>query len=176
MVPRLGLHHIQVGRRHEVEALLQDIERIADGGATLRLVVGDFGSGKTFWFVAGIGAGCGGLRVEKHEFHQVQTVAATELLIARWYEPPDVGRLHFSTLIQQVLSLIAQHGGVKAPEAWSALGRHGPRDVAVASLTRAPGHRDLGRGGRDDGIPRREVSGARPRDRRAPPRRRGRRR
>lgn len=49
VVPRLGLHHIQVGRRHEVEALLKDIERIADGGAALRLVVGEFGSGKTFF-------------------------------------------------------------------------------------------------------------------------------
>jgi hypothetical protein len=49
LVPRLGLHLIQVGRKDEVAALLQDIERIAEGGAAFRIVVGRFGSGKSFF-------------------------------------------------------------------------------------------------------------------------------
>ncbi|MGF1614869.1 MAG: DEAD/DEAH box helicase [Gammaproteobacteria bacterium] len=56
----------------------------------------------------------------------VQAVAVVELLIQRWYEPADLGRLHCSTLIQQLLSLIAQHGGMQAREAWRALCEHGP--------------------------------------------------
>lgn len=49
VVPRLGLHHIQVGRAQEVQALLRDIERIADGGSTIRFIIGEYGSGKTFF-------------------------------------------------------------------------------------------------------------------------------
>lgn len=49
VVPRIGQQHIQVGRVNEVRALVTDIERIADGGAGTRFVIGDFGSGKTFF-------------------------------------------------------------------------------------------------------------------------------
>jgi hypothetical protein len=49
LVPRLGLHLIQVGRKQEVEAMLADLERIEQGGATFRIVVGRFGSGKSFF-------------------------------------------------------------------------------------------------------------------------------
>lgn len=49
VVPRRGLQHIQVGRAREVEALIRDVERVADGGAAIRFVIGDFGAGKTFF-------------------------------------------------------------------------------------------------------------------------------
>jgi len=49
VTPRTGLQHIQVGRVREVEALLKDIERISDGGSSFRLIIGEFGSGKTFF-------------------------------------------------------------------------------------------------------------------------------
>lgn len=49
VVPRTALHLIQVGRAKEVEALLRDIERIADGGSGVRFVIGEYGSGKTFF-------------------------------------------------------------------------------------------------------------------------------
>jgi hypothetical protein len=48
-VPRAGQQHVQVGRADEVKALLKDIERIADGGSGVRFVIGDYGSGKTFF-------------------------------------------------------------------------------------------------------------------------------
>lgn len=50
VTPRLGARHIQVGRDAEITALGQDIDRIAAGGATFRLVIGEYGSGKTFLF------------------------------------------------------------------------------------------------------------------------------
>lgn len=49
VVPRTGQHLVQVGRVREIEALLKDIERVADGGSTFRLVTGEYGSGKTFF-------------------------------------------------------------------------------------------------------------------------------
>lgn len=49
VVPRAGLRHVQVGRAAEVGALVRDIDRIADGGSAFRVVVGEYGAGKTFF-------------------------------------------------------------------------------------------------------------------------------
>ncbi|MYM92346.1 ATP-binding protein [Duganella vulcania] len=49
VVPKLGQQHIQVGRSQELAAQIRDIERIADGGSSFRLIVGDYGSGKSFF-------------------------------------------------------------------------------------------------------------------------------
>ncbi len=49
VVPRIGLHHIQVGRLHEIQAVINDFEKIKNSGSTIRFIVGDFGSGKTFF-------------------------------------------------------------------------------------------------------------------------------
>ena len=49
VVPKLGLRHIQVGRVREIEELVRDMDRIADGGSSIRFVIGEYGSGKTFF-------------------------------------------------------------------------------------------------------------------------------
>lgn len=49
VVPRKGLHHIQVGRSNEVSALLKDISRVTDEGSFIRFIIGEYGSGKTFF-------------------------------------------------------------------------------------------------------------------------------
>ena len=49
VVPRIGLQHIQVGRKDEVAAILSDLDRIAQDGATVRFVIGRYGSGKSFF-------------------------------------------------------------------------------------------------------------------------------
>ncbi|MCR4795382.1 MAG: ATP-binding protein [Ruminococcus sp.] len=48
VVPRTGLPYITVGREKEIEALLHDVDIIADGGAAFRFIVGKYGSGKSF--------------------------------------------------------------------------------------------------------------------------------
>ena len=48
VVPRIGLPYITVGRKSEIEALLRDVEIIAEGGASFRFIVGRYGSGKSF--------------------------------------------------------------------------------------------------------------------------------
>ena len=48
VVPRVGLPYITVGRKDEIDALLRDVELVADGGASFRFIVGRYGSGKSF--------------------------------------------------------------------------------------------------------------------------------
>ncbi|HET8796336.1 MAG TPA: BREX system ATP-binding domain-containing protein, partial [Thermoanaerobaculia bacterium] len=49
VVPRVGQQHIQVGRHDEVRALVTDIDRVADAGSAIRFIIGEYGSGKTFF-------------------------------------------------------------------------------------------------------------------------------
>ena len=49
VTPRAGQHLIQVARGREIEALVGDIDRVADGGSSFRFVIGEYGSGKTFF-------------------------------------------------------------------------------------------------------------------------------
>jgi ATP-dependent helicase Lhr and Lhr-like helicase len=66
------------------------------------------------------------LRVE-----MVQTVAMVNLLLTRWCEPSRAGSLHLSTLVQQLLSIIAQFGGVTPKRAWTILRRAFAADQSV---------------------------------------------
>lgn len=49
IVPRLGIRHVQVGRAREVEETVRDMSRVAEGGSAVRFVIGEYGSGKTFF-------------------------------------------------------------------------------------------------------------------------------
>ena len=48
VVPRIGLPYVTVGREREIQALLHDLDLVADGGASFRFLVGHYGSGKSF--------------------------------------------------------------------------------------------------------------------------------
>ncbi|MGB8701980.1 MAG: DEAD/DEAH box helicase, partial [Thermosynechococcaceae cyanobacterium] len=77
----------------------------------------------------------------------VQVIAILNLLLDGWCEPPIVGQLHLSTLIQQLLSLIVQYGGIRAESAWHILCRTGPftavNPTMFAQLLRCLGQHDL---------------------------------
>lgn len=88
-------------------------------------------------------------RPAPHDLLRAQTtqaIAMVQLMLDGWLEPPQTG-LHLSTLVQQLLSLVAQHGGVRAAEAWSVLcGKHlfmlnSP--AQFATLLRGLGAKDL---------------------------------
>lgn len=49
VVPRIGLQHIQVGRKDEVSAVLKDLDYVTQGGASIRFIIGRFGAGKSFF-------------------------------------------------------------------------------------------------------------------------------
>ena len=48
VVPRVGLPYVTVGRKDEIDALLRDVDIIADGVASFRFIVGKYCSGKSF--------------------------------------------------------------------------------------------------------------------------------
>jgi ATP-dependent Lhr-like helicase len=77
----------------------------------------------------------------------VQTIAMVRLLIARWVEPPRPEALHASTLVQQILSVIAQKGGASPSELWTTLVRSRIFDQVESSefsaLLHALGAHDL---------------------------------
>jgi ATP-dependent helicase Lhr and Lhr-like helicase len=77
----------------------------------------------------------------------LQSTATIRLLLERWFEPPRAGGLHLSTLVQQVLSMIAERGGVSATQMSRTLVADGPfagltpRELAM--LLREMGRREL---------------------------------
>ncbi|MDQ3540346.1 MAG: DEAD/DEAH box helicase, partial [Chloroflexota bacterium] len=106
----------QIGAPGSVTALRQRLGRSGRRGqpATLRLYVSEDALDERT------------SPVDQLRTETIQTIATVELLLERWYEPPNTGGLHLSTLIQQVLSVIAQHGGASAPQLFSALCADGP--------------------------------------------------
>lgn len=48
VTPRVGLDFIVVGRKHEITALLQDLDNVKAGAAAFRVITGRYGSGKSF--------------------------------------------------------------------------------------------------------------------------------
>ena len=77
----------------------------------------------------------------------IQSIAVVNLLLQGWYEPPQTRRLHLSTLIQQLLSLIAQQGGVRPDHAWKLLCQTGAFSSidqgTYVQLLRCLGEQDL---------------------------------
>lgn len=57
----------------------------------------------------------------------IQSLAMVRLLVeSKWFEPADTNQFHFSTLVHQVLALIAQWGGVRADQLYTLLCKTGP--------------------------------------------------
>lgn len=48
VVPRSGAPYIAIGRTDEIAALLSDLDNVAEGAATMRFIIGKYGSGKSF--------------------------------------------------------------------------------------------------------------------------------
>ena len=55
----------------------------------------------------------------------VQNIAVIELMRQHKYEKPSINKFHFSTLIQQILAVIAQFGGFYPKDGWLMLCRNG---------------------------------------------------
>lgn len=73
----------------------------------------------------------------------LRSIAAIELLLEGWCEPPRRDTLHLSTLVHQILSLIAERGGARADHLYAILCREGPfrqvEPAVFADVLRAMG-------------------------------------
>lgn len=77
----------------------------------------------------------------------IQNIAIVELLRDKQYETPATEKLHLSTLIQQILSILSQYGAFYPKDGWQILCQNGAfRNVTVAiflDLLRALGEQDI---------------------------------
>ena len=74
----------------------------------------------------------------------IQMVAMVTLLLENWFEPPRVQGMHLSTLVQQLLSSIAQSGGASAGALFNLLCAPGAPFAEVTSAEFAVLLRHLG--------------------------------
>jgi ATP-dependent helicase Lhr and Lhr-like helicase len=66
----------------------------------------------------------------------IQAIAVSELMFQRWFEPPATVERDDSTLVQQILSIAAEHGGVYARDLHKQLILHGAfRSYDTATFT-----------------------------------------
>lgn len=72
--------------------------------------------------------------IDKLRLELIQSLAMIRLLISsKWYEPADTSLYHFSTLLHQILAVIAQWGGVRADQLYNLLCKEGPfQNVSAA--------------------------------------------
>ncbi|MCY4592942.1 MAG: DEAD/DEAH box helicase [Alphaproteobacteria bacterium] len=86
--------------------------------------------------------------VDRLRLGLVRSIAMIDLLLEGWCEPPKPQALHLSTLVHQLLSVIAQRGGASAGAIYNVLCREGPfRKVTTevfADVLRAIGHPETG--------------------------------
>lgn len=82
--------------------------------------------------------------VDKLRLETIQTIAMINLLLKKWYEPPEKQQYHLSTLIQQTISVIGQYGGVRANQLWTLLCKNGPFHL-VDATTYGKFLKDLGK-------------------------------
>lgn len=105
----------QIGPPHSVAALRQRLGRSGRRGEPAQLRV----------FVTEAETSPSSPPEDRLHVGLVQAIAVVELLAQSWFEPPTAGALHLSTLVQQVLSMIAEKGGLRASQAYSELCTHG---------------------------------------------------
>ncbi|WP_323009809.1 DEAD/DEAH box helicase [Paracoccus sp. (in: a-proteobacteria)] len=86
--------------------------------------------------------------VDRLRLGLIRSVAMIDLLLDGWCEPPQPQALHLSTLVHQILSVIAECGGASAGRLYRILCQEGPFKKVETSVfmavLRALGHPDTG--------------------------------
>ncbi|EAQ10652.1 ATP-dependent Lhr-like helicase [Maritimibacter alkaliphilus HTCC2654] len=86
--------------------------------------------------------------VDRLRLGLIRSIAMIDLFLEGWCEPPRPQALHLSTLVHQILSVIAQRGGASASVVYRTLCREGPfRKVTTevfADVLRSIGHTETG--------------------------------
>lgn len=115
---------VQVSPPWSVSSLVQRLGRSGRRPGAARVLRGYFvedfpGADATLW--------------DRLQLDFIRGLAAIELMLESWLEPPEVDRANLSTLVQQSLSSLADTGGIRAHELFARLAESG----AFFGLTRA---------------------------------------
>lgn len=108
---------IQVTAPHSISSLRQRMGRSGrrGGPSILRMLIAERDVGKNSNIA------------DKLRLQLIQSLAMVRLLIrSKWFEPADKSCFHFSTLLHQILAVIAQWGGIRADQLFKLLCREGP--------------------------------------------------
>lgn len=86
----------------------------------------------------------------------LRSIAIVQLMLAKWIEAPGATRLHASTMMHQLMSILRQTGGIPAAELFRILCQQGPfRSIEQWMFVRIL--RGLGQGGIIEQIPTGEI-------------------
>lgn len=81
----------------------------------------------------------------------IRSIAMFELLLEKWCEPPAPHALHLSTLVHQILSVIAERSGAKTTELYTILCLRGPfRKVSRNLFDKIIRHLDTAQYGKEE--------------------------
>jgi ATP-dependent Lhr-like helicase len=108
---------IQVTAPHSISSLRQRMGRSGrrGGPSILRMLIAEKEIGKNSNIA------------DKLRLQLIQSLAMVKLLISsKWFEPADKSCFHFSTLLHQILAVIAQWGGIRADQLYKLLCNEGP--------------------------------------------------
>jgi len=106
----------QIGPPWSVSSLIQRLGRSGrdpNQPSIMRMFIDEYEPGKSTPIVRRLYPGL------------LQAIAMSELMLQKWCEPPDLGRIHASTLIHQIMSMIAETGGLKADRLFQRLIENG---------------------------------------------------
>lgn len=117
---------IQVTAPHSISSLRQRMGRSGrrGGPATLRMLISENEITNNSSVI------------DKLRLELIQSLAMLRLLISsKWYEPADTSLFHFSTLLHQILAVIAQWGGIRVNQLYNLLCKEGPfQKISVAEF------------------------------------------
>ena len=101
LVPRVGIRHIQVGRAREIKSIICDLQDIEQGGTCFRIVIGDYGSGKTFF-----------LSLLKEIAHQKNICVCSASLTPgkRLYSSSNHSRALYTEMVRQLSTKLKPNG------------------------------------------------------------------
>ncbi|WGO98345.1 DEAD/DEAH box helicase [Saccharophagus degradans] len=108
---------VQVTAPHSVSSLRQRLGRSGrrNSPAILRMLIAENELGKSPNFI------------DQLRLELVQSLAMIRLLIVgNWFEPADTGQMHLSTLLHQILAVIAQWGSIRVDQLFTLLCGQGP--------------------------------------------------
>jgi ATP-dependent helicase Lhr and Lhr-like helicase len=108
---------LQIGCPHSVSSLRQRVGRSGRRGnaAVLRMLIAE----REITEKSDL--------IDLLHLELIQSLAMVRLLIgSKWFEPADPSLLHFSTLLHQILAILAQWGGIRIEQLYQLLCKEGP--------------------------------------------------